>query len=59
MKIQTKIRLLAMSKADKEKRLDALNQKLAITHPNELTEDGQQEMEERDWLKKKLGYAKR
>jgi hypothetical protein len=48
-----------MSKADKEKRLDALNQKLAITHPNELTEDGQQEMEERDWLKKKLGYAKR
>ena len=59
MKTKTKIHLLAMSKADKEKRLDALNQKLAITHPNELTEDGQQEMEERDWLKKKLGYAKR
>jgi hypothetical protein len=59
VKTKTKIHLLAMSKADKEKRLDALNQKLAITHPNELTEDGQQEMEERDWLKKKLGYAKR
>ena len=38
MKTQTKIRLLAMSKAEKEKRLDALNQKLGITHPNELTE---------------------
>ena len=58
MKIKTKIRLLAMSKAEKEKRLDALNQKLGITYPNELTEYGQEEMEERDWLKKKLGYAK-
>jgi hypothetical protein len=58
VKIQTKIRLLAMSKAEKEKRLDALNQKLGITHLNELTEYGQEEMEERDWLKKKLGYAK-
>jgi hypothetical protein len=48
----------SMSKAEKEKRLDALNQKLGITHPNELTEYGQEEMEERDWLKKKLGYAK-
>ena len=47
-----------MSKAEKEKRLDALNQKLGINHPNELTEYGQEEMEERDWLKKKLGYAK-
>ena len=47
-----------MSKAEKEKRLDALNQKLGITHLNELTEYGQEEMEERDWLKKKLGYAK-
>jgi hypothetical protein len=52
------IRLLAMSKAEKEKRLDALNKKLGIIHPNELTEYGQEEMEERDWLKKKLGYAK-
>lgn len=58
MKTQTKIRLLVMSKAEKEKRLDGLNQKLGITHANELTEYGQEEMEERDWLKKKLGYAK-
>ena len=57
MKTQTKIRLLAMSKGEKEKRLDALHQKLGITHPNELGY-GQEEMEERDWLKKKLGYAK-
>ena len=58
MKTQAKIRLLVMSKAEKEKRLDALNQKLGITHRTELTESGQEEMEERDWLKKKLGYAK-
>ena len=58
MKTKTKICLLAMSKAEKEKRFDALNQKLGITHLNELTEYGQEEMEERDWLKKKLGYAK-
>jgi hypothetical protein len=58
VKTQTKIRLLVMSKAEKEKRLDALNQKLGITHPNELTEYDREEMEERDWLKKKLGYAK-
>ena len=48
MKTKTKIRLLTMSKAEKEKRLDQLNQKLGITHPNELTEYGQEEMEERD-----------
>ena len=58
MKTKTKIFLLAMSKAEKEERFDALNQKLGITHLNELTEYGQEEMEERDWLKKKLGYAK-
>ncbi len=58
MKATTKIRLLVMSKAEKEKRLDALNQKLGITHPNKLTEYDQEEMEERDWLKNKLGYAK-
>jgi len=59
VKTKTKIRLLAMSKATKEKRLDELNQKLGITHPDILTEDDQKEMEEREWLKKKLGYAKR
>ena len=47
-----------MTKAEKEKRLDALNRELGITHPNELTEYGREEMEERDWLNKKLGYAK-
>ena len=58
MKATTKIRLLVMSKAEKEKRLDALNQKLGGTHPNKLTEYDEEEMEERDWLKNKLGYAK-
>ena len=57
MKTITKIHLIVMSKAEKEKRLDALNQKLGITHRNELTEYSQEEMEERDWLKKKLGYS--
>ena len=46
-----------MSKAKREKRLDELNQKLGITHPDRLTEYDHQEMEEREWLKKKLGYA--
>jgi hypothetical protein len=58
VKTQTKIRLLFMSKAEREKRLDALNEKLGITHLEVPTEYGQEEMEERDWLKKKLGYAK-
>ena len=56
MKTKRKIRLLAMSKAEKEKRLDELNQKLGITHPNKRVEYEQEEMEEREWLKKKLGY---
>jgi hypothetical protein len=58
VKTKAKIHLLAMSKAEKEKRLDELNQKLGITHPDKLTEYYQEEMEERDWLRKKLGYAK-
>jgi len=52
MKTRTKIRLLAMNKADQEKRLDALN------NPTELTEYGHEEVEEREWLEKKLGCAK-
>lgn len=59
MKLRTTIRLRAMSKAGKEKRLDELNQKLRITQPNKLTEYDEEEMEEREWLKKKLGYGKR
>ena len=58
MKTKAKIHLLAMSKAEKEKRLDELNQKLGMTHPDKLTENYREEMEERDWLRKKLGYAK-
>jgi hypothetical protein len=56
VKAKTKIRLLAMSKVMKEKRLDELNQKLGITHPDILTEYDQEEMEERQWLEEKLGY---
>jgi len=41
-----------MSKAEREKRLDELNQKLGITHPDKLTEYDHQEMEEREWLKR-------
>jgi hypothetical protein len=58
VKIKAKIHLLAMSKAEKEKRLDELNRKLGITHHDKPTEYYQEEMEERDWLRKKLGYAK-
>jgi hypothetical protein len=58
VKTKTKIRLLAMSKAKREKRLDELNRKLGITHPDKLTESDQEEMEEREWLKKKLGYKR-
>ena len=58
MKTKTKIRLLAMSKAEKEKRLDALNQKLRTTDLNDFAKEGQEETEERNWLKNKLGYAK-
>jgi hypothetical protein len=58
VKATTKIRLLVMSKAEKEKRLDTLNQKLGTVHPNTLTENDREEMEEREWLKNKLGYTK-
>ena len=51
MKIKTKIRLLTISKDEREKRLDALNQKLGKNQPEEL-----EQIEEREWLKKKLGY---
>jgi hypothetical protein len=56
VKTKRKMRLLAMSKAEKEKRFDELNQKLGITHPSKRVEYDQEEMEEREWLKKKLGY---
>jgi hypothetical protein len=59
MKTKAKIRLLAMSKAEREKRLDELNQKLGITQPQKLIESDLEEIEEREWLKKKLGYKQR
>jgi hypothetical protein len=40
-----------MSKDAREKRLDELNQKLGRNQPQEL-----EQVEEREWLKKKLGY---
>jgi hypothetical protein len=56
MKRETKKRLRGMSDTEREKRLDELNRKLGITQPNELVESDLEEIEERDWLKKKLGY---
>lgn len=56
MKGETKKRLRGMSRIEKEKRLDALNEKLAVTQRIESKESFQEEAEEREWLKKKLGY---
>ncbi len=58
MKTGTKIRLLVMNKTKKEKRLDELNQKLGVSQPNKFPEYDKDEMEERAWLKKKLGYGR-
>ena len=57
MKTETKRRLRTMSKTEKEKRLDELNQKHGMTQPIKLIENDKEEMEEREWLKKKLGYG--
>jgi hypothetical protein len=59
MKTKTKIRLLAMSKAEREKRLDELNKKLGITQSQKLIDSDLEEIEEREWLNKKLGYKQR
>jgi predicted ArsR family transcriptional regulator len=56
MKSETKKRLRAMSKSEREKRLDDLNQKLGIAERNKATDSHLEEIEEREWLKKKLGY---
>jgi hypothetical protein len=56
MKSETKRRLRAMSDTEREKRLDELNRKLGITQPKKLVEPDPEEIEEREWLKKKLGY---
>jgi len=56
MKSETKKRLRSMSSIEKEKRLDELNRKLEVTQRIESKEVFQEEAEEREWLKKKLGY---
>jgi hypothetical protein len=45
-----------MSNTEREKRLDELNRKLGITQPKKLVESDLEDIEEREWLKKKLGY---
>ena len=57
MKLITAMRLRAMSNTEKEKRLDELNQKHGMAQPIKLIENDKEEMEEREWLKKKLGYG--
>ncbi len=56
VKTKTKIRLLTTSRAAREKRLYDLNQKLEVIYSNMLSGYDEEEMEERAWLKKKLGY---
>ncbi|HEX4785055.1 MAG TPA: hypothetical protein VH350_11970 [Candidatus Sulfotelmatobacter sp.] len=56
MKSETKKRLRGLSSIEKEKRLDELNRKLAVAQRIESNESFQEEAEEREWLKKKLGY---
>jgi hypothetical protein len=53
VKIKTKLRLLVMSRNESEKRLDELNRKLGIAQVQKL-----EDIEEREWLRKKLGYSK-
>ena len=56
MKSETKKRLRAMNNTERERRLDELNRKLGITGRNEAISSHPEEFEEREWLKKKLGY---
>jgi hypothetical protein len=50
-------RLRALSDNERERRLDQLNQKLGLTQPGRRIESHLEEFEEREWLKKKLGYG--
>jgi hypothetical protein len=59
MKLITMGHLLIMSRDAKEKRLDELNRKLDVTQPRRPVQVDKEEFEEREWLKKKLGYGKR
>jgi predicted ArsR family transcriptional regulator len=56
MKSETKKRLRAMNNTERERRLDELNRKLGITERNKATDSHLEEIEEREWLKEKLGY---
>jgi hypothetical protein len=56
MKSDIKKRLRAMSKSEREKRLDELNQKLGIAERDKATDSYLEEIDEREWLKKNLGY---
>jgi hypothetical protein len=59
MQSETKKRLRAMSNIEGEKRLDELNRKFEVTQPIKSMESHLEEVEEREWLKKKLGYTQR
>jgi predicted ArsR family transcriptional regulator len=56
VKSETKKRLRAMNNIEREKRLDELNHKLGITKRNNATNSHLEEIEEREWLEKRLGY---
>lgn len=61
MENDIKARIDKMTKQEQEKRLAELNEKLGITYPQNLAEDGSpgtvsiEEREEREYLKAKLG----
>jgi len=59
MQSETKKRLRAMSNIEREKRLDELNRKFEVTQPINPMESHLEEVEEREWLKNKLGYTQR
>ena len=61
MRDETKKRLQRMNAEQKQIRLDELTEKLGIAHPEPLDgrkpkEHDLEELEEREWLKKELGY---
>jgi hypothetical protein len=59
MQSETKKRLQAMSNIEREKRLDELNRKFEVTQLIKSMESHPEEVKEREWLKKKLGYTQR
>lgn len=58
MKIETRKRLQASSTTEQEKRLDEINWRLEITQLVRSAESFLDETEEREWLKRKLGYRR-